>query len=176
MLSLIVLRFAPPAWQNVLSFFTGAISLGRYLLAYSLLMIVGWMSVLSWQAGTASSPLLIAGMIQALVGVNEAAYEYTDAKTTAIGVPVTFLVLFLNIYAVRLMPLMQNLMLVLYVAGFIAILVAMLALSPRTNFGEIFTDFENTGGWSSMGLSMMVGQITPIWAFLCRTGNVRIQL
>lgn len=125
------------------------------------------MSVLSWQAGTASSPLLISGMIQSLVSVNNADYEYTDPKTTAIGVPITFVVLFLNVYAARFMPLMQNLMLILYLLGFVVILVTMLVLSPRIGFGDIFTEFENTGGWSSTGLAMMVGQITPIFAFLC---------
>ncbi|KAL1303035.1 hypothetical protein AAFC00_003347 [Neodothiora populina] len=144
-----VSEFAPPGWQKCLSFFTG------------------WMSVLSWQAGTASSPLLISGMIQSLVSVNDASYEYTDAKTTAIGVPITFFVLFLNIYCARAMPLMQNLMLILYVLGFVVILVTMLVLSPRIGFGHIFTEFENSGGWSSMGLSMMVGQLTPVFAFLC---------
>ncbi|GAB7356825.1 hypothetical protein MBLNU459_g7703t2 [Dothideomycetes sp. NU459] len=144
-----LLTFAPASCQRFLSFFTG------------------WMSVLSWQAGTASSPLLIAGMIQSLVSVNNENYDYTDPKTTAIGVPITFFVLFLNVYCARYMPLMQNLMLILYIVGFVVILITMLVLSPRIGFGAIFTEFENTGGWSSMGLSMMVGQITPIFAFLC---------
>lgn len=142
-------RFAPPGYQNFFSYF------------------VGWMSVISWQAGTASSPLLISGMIESLISVNEASFEWTDAKATAIGVPITFLVLFLNIYCVRWMPLMQNLMLLLYLGGFLVIFVTMLVLSPRIGFGHIFTSFENEGGWSSMGLSMMVGQITPLFAFLC---------
>lgn len=107
-------------------------------------------------------------MIQSLISVNDPTYEYTDPKTTAIGVPITFFVLFLNIYGARFMPLMQNLMLILYVLGFVVILITMLILSPRISFGNIFTEFENTGGWSSMGLSMMVGQITPIFAFLCK--------
>lgn len=126
------------------------------------------MSVLSWQAGTASSPLLIAGMIQSLITVNDANFVWMDAKTTAIGIPIIFLTLYLNIYGVRYMPLMQNLMCMLYIVGFIVILVAMLVLSPRTSFGSIFTEFENTGGWSTMGLSLMMGQISPVWAFLCK--------
>lgn len=122
---------------------------------------------MSWQAGTASSPLLLADMIQALVGVNQASYEYTQWRSFLIGLPIIMIVLWLNISAAHSMPLVQNMMFGLYIVGYIAIFVCILVWSPRTNFGEIFTDFDNTGGWSSVGLSMMMGQMSPLYAFLC---------
>lgn len=53
-----VSEFAPPRWQKSLSYVTG------------------WMSTLSWQAGTASGPYLVGTMIQSMIYVK----KYPDVK------------------------------------------------------------------------------------------------
>jgi choline transport protein len=40
-------------------------------------------------------------------------------------------------------------------------------LAPRNPASVVFTTFTNGGGWSSMGLSLMVGQITALYACIC---------
>lgn len=40
-------------------------------------------------------------------------------------------------------------------------------LAPRNPAEVVFTQFTNAGGWSSMGLSLMVGQISAIYACIC---------
>lgn len=125
------------------------------------------MSVLSWQAGQASSPLLVSGMIQSLISNDNASYDWTNLRSTLIGFPVILIVYILNVYAAHKMPLLQNMMLILYIFGFIVILVTMLVLSPRIQFVDVLTEFSNQGGYSTIGLSLMIGQMTPIFAFLC---------
>ncbi|KXL49114.1 hypothetical protein M433DRAFT_104058 [Acidomyces richmondensis BFW] len=144
-----VSEYAPPNIQKPLSYFCG------------------WMSVLSWQAGQASSPLLVSGMIQSLISNDNASYDWTNLRSTLIGFPVILIVYILNVYAAHKMPLLQNMMLILYIFGFIVILVTMLVLSPRIQFVDVLTEFSNQGGYSTIGLSLMIGQMTPIFAFLC---------
>jgi hypothetical protein len=55
---------------------------------------------------------------------------------------------------------------VLHVLSFCAIIVILWCLAPHRSPEEVFTDFSNFGGWSSVGLSMMVGQITSIYSIL----------
>lgn len=110
-------------------------------------------------------------MIQSLISNDNASYDWTNLRSTLIGFPVILIVYLLNVYAAHKMPLLQNMMLILYVFGFIVIMVTMLVLSPRIEFGDVFTQFSNTGGYSTMGLSLMVGQLTPIFAFLCTSGS-----
>lgn len=51
---------------------------------------------------------------------------------------------------------------VLHVAGFLAIMIVFWVLSPHVPAREVFLDFENGGGWQSMGLALMIGQVSSI--------------
>ena len=56
--------------------------------------------------------------------------------------------------------------LVLHVVGFFAIIIPLWILAPRNSAKKVFTEFENLGGWSSQGLSFLVGLLSPIYALL----------
>ena len=55
-------------------------------------------------------------------------------------------------------------MLVLHIIGFLAIIIVLWVLSPRATAKDTFTKFTNDGGWNSIGLALMVGQISAIYA------------
>jgi len=40
-------------------------------------------------------------------------------------------------------------------------------LAPRNPASVVFTQFTDSGGWSNMGLALMVGQISAIYACIC---------
>jgi choline transport protein len=144
-----VSEFAPPTCQKFLSYITG------------------WMSALSWQAGTASGPFLVGTMIQALITVNDPTYTPTNWQGTLFVFAVTILVFILNVWGSRAMPVIQNLMLMLHILGFLTIVICLWVLAPRNTAETVFTAFTNEGGWSSMGLSLMVGQISAIYGLIC---------
>jgi len=132
-----------------------------------MMFYVGWMSTLSWQAGTASGPFLVGTLIQACAIVMYPSYEPTNWQGTLIVIGVTFIVWWLNIWGARIMPIFQNVMLVVHVFGFLAIIIVLWVLSPRASTKTTFTQFKNEGGWNSMGLALMVGQISAIYACIC---------
>lgn len=144
-----VSEFSPPKYQRVLSYFTG------------------WMSTLSWQAGTASGPFLVGTLIQSMAYENNPGYAGTNWQGTLCVWGITLIVLFANIYMGNAMPVFQNLMLILHVFGFLTIIVCLWVLAPRNSAEVVFTHFYNGGGWSSMGLSLMVGQISAVYACIC---------
>ncbi|KAK5133377.1 hypothetical protein LTR08_007811 [Meristemomyces frigidus] len=143
-----VSEFAPPKYQKLLSYFTG------------------WMSALSWQAGTASGPFLVGTMIQAMIYINDPSYSGTNWQGTLFVWAITLMVYAGNIWGGRGMPVFQNVMLILHVFGFLTIIVMIWVLAPRNSASVVFTQFTNGGGWSSIGLSLMVGQITAIYGKL----------
>jgi choline transport protein len=147
-----VSEFSPPGIQKVASHF------------------VGWMSMLSWQAGTASGPFLVGTLIQSSVIVMYPDYVPTNWQGTLMVIAVTFLVWSSNLWGSKTMPLLQNVMLVIHVFGFLAIIIVFWVLSPRNTAEVTFTQFTNAGGWNSMGLSLMVGQIAAIYACICSDG------
>ncbi|KAF2477510.1 GABA permease-like protein [Lindgomyces ingoldianus] len=144
-----VSEFSPPRFQKPMSYF------------------IGWMSTLSWQAGTASGPFLVGTLIQACAIVMYPDYAPTNWQGTLMVIAVTILVWVLNIWGANLMPVFQNVMLMIHVFGFLAIIIILWVLSPRAPAKVTFTQFTNGGGWNSMGLALMVGQISAIYACIC---------
>ncbi|KAF2015390.1 amino acid transporter [Aaosphaeria arxii CBS 175.79] len=144
-----VSEFSPPSIQRFSSYFAG------------------WMSTLSWQAGTASGPFLVGTLIQSCATVMYPDYSPTNWQGTLMVIAVTAIVWVLNVYGAKAMPLFQNMMLVVHVFGFLAIIIVLWVLSPRLTAKDTFTVFTNSGGWNSMGLSLMVGQISAIYACIC---------
>ncbi|CAI6333626.1 unnamed protein product [Periconia digitata] len=144
-----VSEFAPPSVQKPLSYFTG------------------WMSTLSWQAGTASGPFLVGTLIQSCAVVAYPEYEPTNWQGTLMVIAVAILVWYLNIWGERFMPLFQNVMFGFHIVGFLVIIIILWVLSPRLSAKATFTEFTNSGGWNSMGLSLMVGQVSAIYACIC---------
>jgi choline transport protein len=43
--------------------------------------------------------------------------------------------------------------------------------APKASAAEVFAGFENTGGWSNMGLAVLAGQLSAIYT-MCGTDSV----
>jgi choline transport protein len=86
-------------------------------------------------------------------------------------IAVTILVWALNIWVTKSMPMFQNVMLLVHVLGFLTIIIVFWVLSPRASAEVTFTQFTNGGGWNSMGLTLMVGQLSAIYACICMSSN-----
>jgi amino acid transporter len=83
------------------------------------------------------------------------------------------LVLFImNIWGAQLWPKIQNALLVLHCVLFLVVIVVLWAKAPHQSASTVFTGFTNEGGWSSMGLSLMVGQITGIYSLIGMSGSL----
>ncbi|RDW56626.1 hypothetical protein BP5796_13091 [Coleophoma crateriformis] len=147
-----VSEFAPPRYQKVLSYVTG------------------WMSVCSWQAGNASGSYLTGTIVQALLQINNASYQPTNFEYQWQGTLFMFamvLILYVfNVYLARLWPKVQNGLMLLHILGFLVVVIVLWVMAPHQSAKAVFTEFTNYGGWSSMGLSLMVGQITGIYSLV----------
>lgn len=130
------------------------------------------MSTLSWQSGTASGPFLVGTLIQASAVVMYPDYSPENWHGTLMVIGVTLLVWAVNLWGARAMPLIQNIMLMIHVFGFMAITIVLWVLSPRATPKVTFTQFTNSGGWNSIGLSLMIGQISAIYAIICASRQV----
>jgi choline transport protein len=139
-----VSEFAPPSCQKFLSYITG------------------WVSTLSWQAGNASGGFLCGTLIQSLIIIKNPDYAAPGWQGTLLVFPVMLVCVCFNIWFNHWLPSMQNAVMVLHVAGFLAIMVIFWVLSPHVPAREVFLDFDNGGGWQTMGLALMIGQISSV--------------
>ncbi|EXJ63331.1 uncharacterized protein A1O5_11652 [Cladophialophora psammophila CBS 110553] len=141
-------EFAPRSQQRLLSF------------------IVGWLCTLGWQSGVAIGCFLAATEIQGLIVLNNDSYVYERWHGTLLTIAIVLFIAFFNTFLAKHLPLVEGMVLCLHIGGFICILVPLWVLGPRGNSHEIWTVFQDGGGWGSTGLATLVGIITPATAFL----------
>jgi len=70
-----------------------------------------------------------------------------------------------NTYLSRKLPKLEGFAFLLTIAGFISVVIVLWVLSSgqRLTASDVFQTFSNDGGWSSLGLSMVAGQILLVW-------------
>ncbi|KAJ5735244.1 uncharacterized protein N7483_000369 [Penicillium malachiteum] len=144
-----VSEFSSPRYQKFMSYITG------------------WMSVLAWQAGTASGSFLTGTIIQGLISVRNPDYNAEGWQGTLLVFAMVLVIYVFNVYASDLMPILNNLLMILHILSWAIILIVLWAMAPHRSAEEVFvTGWESYGGWSNMGLAVMVGQISAIYGSL----------
>lgn len=145
-------EFAPRSQQKIISY------------------VAGWMSTLSWQCGTCSGMFLLGTQIQGLIAITHDEYSPQPWQGYLFVILMVSLGLLLNTWGAKQLPLVEGIILVLHIFGFAAVLIVLWILSPKNSAHDVFTTFENSGGWSTMGLSMLVGQVTSIYGLIGSDG------
>lgn len=129
------------------------------------------MSTLSWQSGNASGSFLTGTIIQALLTVNYPDYEPQRWQGTLFVFAMVAVLYVVNIWGNEVWPKLQNGLMILHILGFLVVVIVLWVMAPHQSAKAVFTGFTNSGGWSSTGLSLMVGQITAIYSLLGRYLN-----
>ncbi|PPJ52007.1 hypothetical protein CBER1_09635 [Cercospora berteroae] len=145
-----VSELAPEKYQKFLSYTTG------------------WLSTMSYQAGNASGFFLAGTTIQSLAMVNYPdRYTASNWQSTMCVFAVVVVSGIFNIFFSKFFPILNNISMVLHLSGFVAVVVVLWVLAPHPPAREVLWEFSNTGGWPTMGLSLMVGQINAIASLGC---------
>ena len=121
---------------------------------------------MGWQTGIASIAFLAGTQIQGLLVLNNDTYHYQRWHGTLLVIAVSCFSVIFNTIASRQLPMVEGLVLILHVFGFFAILIPLWVLAPRTPAKVVFTEFSNNGGWPNLGLSCLVGLLSPVFTLL----------
>lgn len=81
---------------------------------------------------------------------------------------------FFNTFLVKKLPLVEGIVLIVHVCGFFAVLITLWVLGPRGQASEVFTTFNNYGGWSSSGVSTLSGLLAVMIPLLGADGAVHM--
>ena len=133
---------------------------------------VGWVSTLSWQAGSAAGSFLTGTIIQGLLTVNDLNYSPENWQGTLFVFAMVLVLFVTNIWGAKALPLVQTALLGVHIIGWLVIIITLWALAPRQPASVVFTDFTNAGGGATIGLSLMVGQITAIFGSTCKPSRL----
>ena len=132
------------------------------------------MCVLGWQTALTTITFIVGTLIQNLLILNYPNYVPEDWHGTLLAISVTLFAIIFNTVGAKKLPLVEGSLLMLHVFGFFTILIPLWVLSSRNTVSAVFTTFSNEGGWSSDGVSMLVGMLTPVFALLGSDSTVHM--
>lgn len=121
---------------------------------------------MGWQTGIASIAFLAGTQIQGLLVLNYSTYVFERWHGTLIVIAVSCFSIIFNTVAAKQLPMVEGLVLILHVFGFFAILIPLWVLAPRTPAKTVFTEFSDNGMWGNVGLSCMIGMLSPVFTLL----------
>nr|OQO31753.1 hypothetical protein B0A51_00655 [Rachicladosporium sp. CCFEE 5018] len=145
-----VSEFAPEKYQKVLSYASG------------------WMSTLGWLASVASSTYVVTIQVESMINVYAPDWTFTSWQITLIMWAFTLITIIFNTYAAGILPGLEIASLVGHIAGFVVTLVPILVLAPKNSAREVFVDFQNNSGYSSVSAAYLLSQVTVIY---CNLGS-----
>lgn len=102
------------------------------------------------------------------ITVNDPSYEPTNWQGTLFIFAMVAILYVANVWCAKSLPVAQNPLLALHIIMFIVLLIIFAVKSPHVSAKAVFTQLTNEGGWSNMGVSVMVGQITAIYGLFCK--------
>ncbi|TQW03075.1 GABA permease [Cordyceps javanica] len=121
-------------------------------------------STLAWQAGNAWGLILIGTLLQSIVMVNSEAYAESAPSWhgTVIVIGVSILAVAANVFGAKWLPYWQNGVFVLHIAAYAGFIIPIWVNAPKASHSQVWGSWEDRGGWPSMGLSIMVGQLPAL--------------
>ena len=122
--------------------------------------------MLGWQTGASSSAFLCGSFVEGLIILNNPGYVPQRWHGTLLAMAFAVFVASFNIFCAKQLPSVEGAMLILHIAGFVAIVATLWALAPLTPSEAVWTEFLDGGDWGSIGLSCLVGMITPVVSLL----------
>lgn len=102
-------------------------------------------------------------IIQGLIFVGNENYSATAWQGTLLVIANVLVVWIVNVWGAKWIAAVQNALLGFHLLVFLAVVIPLWAVAPHQSASVVFTQFAKEGGWDSMALTLMIGQISAIW-------------
>ncbi|KAL1590593.1 hypothetical protein WHR41_00641 [Cladosporium halotolerans] len=143
-----VSEFSPPRWQKFLSYTSG------------------WMSTLGWLASTAGSTQVLATQVVSIVQILNPEYQSTGWQITLLMWAFNIVTILFNTWGSGFLPALEIGSLIMHALGYLVVIIPILVLAPKNSAHEVFVEWDNTSGYSSMGTAFILSQITILYCCL----------
>ena len=105
---------------------------------------------------------MVGTIIQGLIVLNDDSYVYEAWHGTLLTIAVIcFSIVFNTLLAGRL-PATEGIAVIVHICGLFGVIIPLWCMAPRASPQDVLLTFTNNGGWSSVGLSSMIGLTTPV--------------
>ena len=114
----------------------------------------------------ATGSIFVGTIWEGLIILNNDSYEPEKWHGALLCWAVLAVAIFINTVVSGLLPMIEGIILVLHIMGFVAIIVPLVYLSPHASTASVFRTVLNEGGWPTQGLSYCVGFIGNVATFV----------
>lgn len=105
---------------------------------------------------------LVGSLIQTMILVNDENYAFPSWQGTLLAFGAMGFAYVGNVYGNKIMPYWQNAVMCIHILGYLGYIVPIWCNAPRATHQQVWSSWQNEGGWSSIGLAVMVGQLSGI--------------
>lgn len=136
--------------------------------------IVGWLTVMAWIADIATFGIYSGTMVQGLMILQNPNYDAARWQGTLLGFAVIAVAILINVAVPAALPKFEVAVIVFHVIGFIITISVLWTYSPYHSAAFVFTTSINNGGWSSQGISYLVGYLGNLSIFVGADASVHM--
>ncbi|KAK6429016.1 hypothetical protein LTR95_014836 [Oleoguttula sp. CCFEE 5521] len=127
----------------------------------------GWLSLISWHSMLALNCYMMADTIQAMIQVTHPTYVATAGHTTGLSIATVLLAAACVVLLNHHLPIYEAVFSICHYFCFVPILVALFIMATKRSAREVFIEFTHIGGgWQSLSLSVLVGQVSNVYVAL----------
>lgn len=105
---------------------------------------------------------LAGSLVQTIILINNDNYAFPAYQGTLLAILMVIIAYVCNVYGAKTLPYWQNVGMALHILAYFAYIVPIWVNAPVATHSQVWLEFDNSGGWSSMGLALLVGQLTGI--------------
>lgn len=113
--------------------------------------------MLGWQTAAATVAYLAANQIQGLIKLNNPDYSPKDWHGTLLIWWVLAICLIFNTFFSQWLPLVEGVIVVLHIAGFLAVIIPLWVMSDRSPSSDVFSAFQDNMMWNNLPLAVIIG-------------------
>ena len=107
---------------------------------------------------------LAGSVVQVIILVNNENYAAPAYHGALLAIGIAALAYVVTIYTSRAIPYWQNAFFLLHVLAYFAYIIPIWVSAPTATHSQVWTSLNNEGGWPSMTLAVLVGQLTAVSA------------
>ncbi|KAG5659123.1 hypothetical protein KAF25_000325, partial [Fusarium avenaceum] len=127
--------------------------------------LTGWFSVLGWIFTTASTNIIYAQILMALIALYKADLEIQAWQTFIVYQGLNLLTAGVVMFGNKIIPALNKFSLFYLQIGWLVVLVTVVACAPTHRDPEfVFRTWINTTGWQNNGITFITGLVNPLYS------------
>jgi hypothetical protein len=115
------------------------------------------------QAGNALGVFLVGTLVQSIISINNPSYTFPHWHATLLVVGAVGIAYAGNVFGSKILPHWQNAVFAVHIMAYFAFIIPIWVNAPRATSRQVWVEFTISGGWSSSGLAIMIGQLSGMF-------------